>query len=96
MWTVGTVDDGSTATLTLLATVDAGTSGDTITNTVTNVTLDQNDADDLYLAVVIDGADQLNPNAANALLKYNLLNTDSQVHVPGPAALPWGPTVSRT
>jgi enterochelin esterase-like enzyme len=26
---------------------------------------------------------------SNPLLKYNLLNTDSQVHVPGPATLPW-------
>jgi enterochelin esterase-like enzyme len=26
---------------------------------------------------------------ANPFLKYNLLNTESQVHVPGPASLPW-------
>jgi enterochelin esterase family protein len=26
---------------------------------------------------------------SNPLIKYNLLNTDSQVHVPGPSTLPW-------
>jgi len=35
----------------------------------------------------VDGCRVIDPN--NALLKYNLLNTDSQVHVPGPSTLPW-------
>ena len=35
----------------------------------------------------VDGARLIDP--ANPLLKYNLLNTDSQVHVPGPKSLPW-------
>jgi enterochelin esterase-like enzyme len=35
----------------------------------------------------VDGLHIIDP--ANPLLKYNLLNTDSQVHVPGPATLPW-------
>src|SRR5258708_2638198 len=35
----------------------------------------------------VDGCRMIDPN--NPLLKYNLLNTDSQVHVPGPASLPW-------
>jgi enterochelin esterase family protein len=35
----------------------------------------------------VDGLRTIDPN--NPLLKYNLLNTDSQVHVPGPATLPW-------
>jgi enterochelin esterase-like enzyme len=35
----------------------------------------------------VDGLRTIDP--ANPLLKYNLLNTDSQVHVPGPATLPW-------
>ena len=35
----------------------------------------------------VDGLHTIDP--ANPLLKYNLLNTDSQVHVPGPATLPW-------
>jgi enterochelin esterase family protein len=35
----------------------------------------------------VDGVRAIDP--ANSLIKYNLLNIDSQVHVPGPAALPW-------
>ncbi|MCP3981608.1 MAG: DUF11 domain-containing protein, partial [bacterium] len=44
VWTVGTVNDGANATLILRATVDAGTSGDTITNTTSGLTADQTDA----------------------------------------------------
>ena len=43
-WTIGTLNNGASATLTIVADVDAGTSGSTITNTVTNVTLDQTDS----------------------------------------------------
>ena len=43
-WTIGTLNSGASATLTIVADVDAGTSGSTITNTVTNVTLDQTDS----------------------------------------------------
>ena len=35
----------------------------------------------------VDGLRALDLN--NPLLKYNLLNSDSQVHVPGPKSLPW-------
>jgi enterochelin esterase family protein len=35
----------------------------------------------------MDGVRIIDPN--NPLLKYNLLNTISQVHVPGPKSLPW-------
>jgi len=35
----------------------------------------------------VDGLHIIDP--VNPLLKYNLLNTDSQVHVPGPKSLPW-------
>ena len=35
----------------------------------------------------VDGLRTIDPS--NPLLKYNLLSTDSQVHVPGPATLPW-------
>src|SRR5580765_8792708 len=35
----------------------------------------------------VDGVRVIDPQ--NPLLKYNLLNTVSQVHVPGPASLPW-------
>ena len=62
-WTVGTIDTGSSATLTIQATVDAGTAGSTITNTVTNVTLDQVDsdatADDLSESVTVGNATDL-------------------------------------
>ena len=49
--------------LTIVADVDAGTSGSTITNTVTNVTLDQTDsdttADDLSESVTVGNATDL-------------------------------------
>ena len=35
----------------------------------------------------VDGLRLLDPN--NSLLKYNLLNSDSELHVPGPKSLPW-------
>jgi uncharacterized repeat protein (TIGR01451 family) len=51
VWTAGTINSGANATLDIQATVDAGTSGSTITNNVTAVSLDQLDnnvtADDL-------------------------------------------------
>src|SRR5437868_6917610 len=43
---------------------------------------------DIYsYSFTIDGCHAIDPN--NPLLKYNLLNTDSQVHVPGPPTLAW-------
>lgn len=43
---------------------------------------------DIYVySFSVDGLHVIDP--ANSLIKYNLLNTDSQVQVPGPAALPW-------
>jgi enterochelin esterase family protein len=43
---------------------------------------------DIYAySFVVDGVRMIDPN--NPLLKYNLLNTDSQVHVPGPKTLAW-------
>jgi enterochelin esterase-like enzyme len=45
-------------------------------------------APDIYAySFAVDGVKVIDP--ANPLLKYNLLNTDSQVHVPGPATLAW-------
>jgi enterochelin esterase family protein len=45
-------------------------------------------APDIYsYSFSVDGVQMTDP--ANPLLKYNLLNTESQVHVPGPATLPW-------
>jgi enterochelin esterase-like enzyme len=43
---------------------------------------------DIYAySFTVDGLKIIDP--ANSLLKYNLLNTDSQVHVPGPSSLAW-------
>ncbi len=43
---------------------------------------------DLYgYSFLVDGLRTIDPG--NPLLKYNLLNTESEVHVPGPATLPW-------
>jgi enterochelin esterase-like enzyme len=45
-------------------------------------------APDIYTySLVVDGVRMTDP--ANPLLKYNLLETVSQVHVPGPKSLPW-------
>ncbi|MCX2765204.1 hypothetical protein OQJ66_20655, partial [Aquimarina muelleri] len=43
VWTIGTINSTGVATIDIVATVDTGTSGNTITNTVTGVTLDQTD-----------------------------------------------------
>jgi enterochelin esterase-like enzyme len=43
---------------------------------------------DLYVySFTVDGVRVLDPN--NPFLKYNLLNSENQVHVPGPKSLPW-------
>lgn len=43
---------------------------------------------DIYVySFVVDGLRVIDPG--NPLLKHNLLNTESQVHVPGPKTLPW-------
>ena len=44
LWTIGTLNSGATATLNITATVDVGTSGNTITNTITVVSADQTDS----------------------------------------------------
>ena len=58
IWTVGTMPNGSTATLTLEGTVDVGEGGNTITNVTTAAMGDQLDpstlGDDLDEAVVVD------------------------------------------
>ena len=64
VWTIGTLNNGDTATLTLTGTIDAGQAGNTITNVVTAATGDQVDpstvGDDLDESVVVD--DVLNPS----------------------------------
>ena len=43
---------------------------------------------DIYsYSFTVDGVQMTDPS--NPLLKYNLLNTENQVHVPGPSTLPW-------
>jgi uncharacterized repeat protein (TIGR01451 family) len=58
VWTVGTINSGTSATLNIQATVDAGTGSSTITNLVTAVTLDQTDSnatpDDLSEAITVN------------------------------------------
>ncbi|MEE9575429.1 MAG: DUF11 domain-containing protein [Gammaproteobacteria bacterium] len=58
VWTVGTINNGASATLNIQATVDAGTGGSTITNLVTAVSLDQTDSnatpDDLSEAITVN------------------------------------------
>ena len=54
---------------------------------VWSLTTDPMQPDIYAYSFAVDGVKVIDP--ANPLLKYNLLNTDSQVHVPGPATLPW-------
>ena len=43
VWTIGSLNSGAVATLTMAGTVDAGTAGDVVTNSVTAATGDQTD-----------------------------------------------------
>jgi len=54
---------------------------------VWSITTDPLPPDIYAYSFTVDGVKIIDP--ANPLLKYNLLNTDSQVHVPGPASLAW-------
>ena len=62
-WTIGTLNTGATATITLTDTVDVGEGGNTIINTTTAATGDQPDpstiGDDLDEEVVVDDAADL-------------------------------------
>ena len=63
VWTIGTLNTGAAATITLTGTVDVGEGGNTITNSTTAATGDQPDpstiGDDLDEAVVVDDAADL-------------------------------------
>ena len=63
LWTIGTLNDGDTATITLTGTVDVGEAGNTITNVTTAATGDQMDlstvGDDLTEAVMVDNTTDL-------------------------------------
>jgi enterochelin esterase-like enzyme len=54
---------------------------------VWSFTTDPLEPDYYGYSFTIDGVRALDLN--NPLMKYNLLGTESQVHVPGPASLPW-------
>ena len=89
LWTIGTLNNGATATLNITATVDAGTSGSTITNTITVVSADQTDsnttADDPSEDITVgNGADLITgktvdngtPNEGDTIV-YTLTLTNS-------------------
>jgi enterochelin esterase family protein len=54
---------------------------------VWSLTIEPLEPDIYSYSFQVDGCRVIDPN--NPLLKYNLLNTDSQVHVPGPPTLAW-------
>jgi enterochelin esterase-like enzyme len=54
---------------------------------VWSVTTDPLEPDIYGYSFVVDGVGMIDP--VNPLMKPNLLNTQSAVHVPGPASLPW-------
>ena len=74
VWSVGTLANGASATLTLTGTVDVGQGGNTITNVTTAATGDQPDptttGDDLTEAVVVD-------NGANLVTVKTLQSADA-------------------
>ena len=56
---------------------------------VWSLTTDPLEPDIYVYSFTVDGVHAIDP--ANPLIKYNLLNIDSQVHVPGPKELLWEP-----
>lgn len=65
-WSVGTINSGASATLTLTVSVDIGTSGSTLSTSVSGISVDQTDsnvtADDLSESVLV-GPDVVSPAA---------------------------------
>ncbi|WP_298535077.1 proprotein convertase P-domain-containing protein, partial [uncultured Algibacter sp.] len=59
VWTIGTLNNGASTTLNITATVNAGTNGSSITNTITAISADQTDsnttADDLSESITVSG-----------------------------------------
>jgi uncharacterized repeat protein (TIGR01451 family) len=88
LWTIGTLDNGATATLNITVTVDAGESGSTITNVTTSAsTPDQNDAttggDDLNESIIVSGSPDLMISDARIIEGGELVfdvNLSSVVH----------------
>ncbi|NOR87782.1 MAG: T9SS type B sorting domain-containing protein, partial [Bacteroidales bacterium] len=84
LWTIGTIDNGDIATLSLEGTVDTGQGGNTITNITTTATGDQDDptdvGDDLSESVVVNNdadivitkiVDDINPDE-NGIIVYTI------------------------
>lgn len=88
IWTVGTLNNGATATLNITASVGGSTSGTTITNTITSISADQTDsnatADDLTESIV--------PTVDQAPV---LTVTGNQIYCPG-SSQPIVETISIT
>jgi len=103
-WTISTLDSGETATLILEGTVDAGQGGNTITNTTTAATADEDDpstaGDDLEEEVTVNGP-------ANFAVDIEKFINGNQADNPGDPDVPiltavigrstmwWSPTASR-
>ncbi|SNZ02007.1 proprotein convertase P-domain-containing protein [Flagellimonas pacifica] len=78
VWTVGNLNNGSTATLNITASVNGGTSGSTITNTISVVSADQTDSD----ATADDLSESIVPTADQPPV---LTVTGDQIYCPGTA-----------
>lgn len=88
LWTIGNLNNGSTATLNITVSVNSGTNGTTITNTITDVTADQTDSDAT--------ADDLSESIVPTLDQPPVLTvTGDQVYCPG-ASLAIAESVSLT
>ncbi|PRX53155.1 HYR domain-containing protein [Flagellimonas meridianipacifica] len=88
VWTIGNLNNGSTATLNITANVNWGTNSSTITNTITAVNADQTDSNAT--------ADDLNESIVPTLDQPPVLTiTGNQVYCPG-GSLGIAETVSLT
>ncbi|MEP3570724.1 MAG: proprotein convertase P-domain-containing protein, partial [Flavobacteriaceae bacterium] len=76
VWTVGSLTNGSSATLNIIAGVDWGTSGSTITNTITAINADETDSN----ATADDLSESIVPKVDQAPV---LTATGDQVYCPG-------------
>ncbi len=88
VWTIGSLTNGSSATLNITARVNSGTNGSTITNTITAVNADQTDSDAT--------ADDLSESIVPTLDQPPVLTvTGNQVYCPG-GSLAIAETISLT
>ncbi len=88
VWTIGNLNNGSSATLNITANVNSGTNGSTITNTITAINADQTDSDAT--------ADDLSESIVPTLDQPPVLTvTGNQVYCPG-SSLAIAETISLT